>query len=74
MSDGNWWALSSYLLIGHWYEKKSASDAAMKAFITNRVGDVGFFIGMAILFTTFHTFGLKEIFAGIQSGTAALGQ
>ena len=57
--------LSSYLLIGHWYEKKSASDAAMKAFITNRVGDVGFFIGMAILFTTFHTFGLNEIFAGI---------
>lgn len=65
--------LSSYLLIGHWYEKKSASDAAMKAFITNRVGDVGFFLGMAILFTTFHTFGLNEIFAGIQSGQMPLG-
>ncbi|MEO8168024.1 MAG: proton-conducting transporter membrane subunit, partial [bacterium] len=50
--------LSSYLLIGHWYEKKSASNAAMKAFIVNRVGDVGFFIGIMILFTTFHTFGL----------------
>ncbi len=65
--------LSSYLLIGHWYEKKSASNAAMKAFITNRVGDLGFFIGMAIMFTTFHTFGLTEIFAGLQSGQMPLG-
>ncbi len=65
--------LSSYLLIGHWYEKKSASDAAMKAFITNRIGDVGFFIGMAILFTTFHTFGLQEIFDGIGSGQLPYG-
>lgn len=35
--------LSSYLLIGFWYEKKSASDAGKKAFIVNRVGDLGFF-------------------------------
>lgn len=61
--------LSSYLLIGHWYEKKSASDAAMKAFIVNRIGDVGFFISIMIFFMTFHTFGLKEIFEGLQSGT-----
>jgi NADH-quinone oxidoreductase subunit L len=60
--------ISSYLLIGHWYEKKSASDAAIKAFIVNRVGDLGFFIGINILYFTFHTFGLKEIFAGIQGG------
>jgi len=65
--------ISSYLLIGHWYEKKSASDAGMKAFIVNRVGDAGFFIGMAILFATFHTFGLKEIFAGIGSGQIPYG-
>jgi NADH-quinone oxidoreductase subunit L len=65
--------LSSYLLIGHWYEKKSASDAAMKAFITNRVGDVGFFIGIMILFFTFRTFGLTEIFEGIKSGTIPFG-
>ncbi len=65
--------LSSYLLIGHWYEKKSASNAAMKAFIVNRVGDVGFFIGIMILFTTFHTFGLTEIFEGIKSGTVPYG-
>jgi NADH-quinone oxidoreductase subunit L len=40
----------SYLLIGFWYETKTASNAAIKAFITNRVGDVGFIIGMGILF------------------------
>ena len=37
---------SSWLLIGHWYEKTSASEAAKKAFITNRVGDFGFLIGI----------------------------
>ncbi len=37
---------SSYLLIGHWHEKQSASDAAKKAFITNRVGDFGFLLGI----------------------------
>jgi NADH-quinone oxidoreductase subunit L len=42
--------LCSYLLIGFWYEKKSASNAAIKAFITNRVGDFGFLIGFGILF------------------------
>lgn len=41
--------LCSYLLIGFWYEKKSASDAAIKAFITNRVGDFGFLIGLGFL-------------------------
>ncbi len=65
--------LSSYLLIGHWYEKKSASDAAMKAFIVNRVGDIGFFVGIMILFGTFHTFGLNEIFGGIAAGTLPFG-
>jgi len=60
--------ISSYLLIGHWYEKKSASDAAIKAFIVNRIGDVGFFIGIAILYHTFHTFGLREIFEAIRGG------
>ncbi|HSV14824.1 MAG TPA: NADH-quinone oxidoreductase subunit L, partial [Tepidisphaeraceae bacterium] len=42
--------LCSYLLIGFWYEKKSASNAAIKAFIVNRVGDFGFLIGFGILF------------------------
>ena len=65
--------LSSYLLIGHWYEKKSASDAAIKAFIVNRIGDIGFFTGIMILFATFHTFGLQEIFDGIKNGTIPYG-
>ena len=58
--------ICSYLLIGHWYEKKSASNAAIKAFITNRVGDFGFLIGMLTLYATFHTFNLRELFEGIQ--------
>lgn len=61
--------ISSYLLIGHWYEKKSASNAAIKAFVVNRIGDFGFLIGILILWTTFRTFGLQEIFDGIRHGT-----
>ena len=45
--------LCSYLLIGYWYEKKSASDAGKKAFITNRVGDWGFVLGVFLIFMTF---------------------
>lgn len=60
--------LSSYLLIGHWFEKKSASDAAKKAFIVNRIGDIGMFIGIMILFTTYHTFTFDEIFSEISNG------
>jgi NADH-quinone oxidoreductase subunit L len=44
--------LCSYLLIGFWYEKKSASDAAKKAFIVNRIGDFGFALGIFLLFST----------------------
>ena len=65
--------LSSYLLIGHWFEKKSASDAAKKAFIVNRVGDIGMFTGIMILFATFHTFTFDTIFEGIKSGNIPLG-
>ncbi len=65
--------LSSYLLIGHWYEKKSASDAAKKAFVVNRIGDIGMFTGIMILYYTFHTFGFKEIFDAIGSGKIPMG-
>jgi NADH-quinone oxidoreductase subunit L len=47
--------LCSYLLIGYWYEKKSASDAGKKAFIVNRVGDWGFVLGVFLVFYTFGT-------------------
>ncbi|MEI7812539.1 MAG: NADH-quinone oxidoreductase subunit L [Ignavibacteria bacterium] len=60
--------LSSYLLIGFWFEKKSASDASKKAFLVNRVGDTGMFIGIMILFTHYHTFTFDAIFAQIASG------
>jgi NADH-quinone oxidoreductase subunit L len=60
--------LSSYLLIGFWYEKKSASDAAKKAFIVNRVGDIGFFLGILILFTHYQTFTFDTIFSEIAAG------
>ena len=40
----------SYLLIGHWFEEKENSDAAIKAFITTRAGDLGFVIGVIVLF------------------------
>jgi NADH-quinone oxidoreductase subunit L len=53
--------LCSYLLIGYWYEKKTASDAGRKAFITNRVGDWGFILGIFLIFWTFGTFDFREI-------------
>src|SRR5688572_21641372 len=41
--------VSSYILIGHWYQKNSAADAAKKAFLVNRIGDFGFMIGILLL-------------------------
>jgi NADH-quinone oxidoreductase subunit L len=55
--------LCSYLLIGHWYYKKSAADAAKKAFIVNRVGDFGFGLGVMLLFTTFGTLDYQTLFS-----------
>ena len=54
--------LSSYLLIGFYFLKKSASDAGKKAFIVNRIGDFGFMLGMFLLFKTFHTLDFTELF------------
>ncbi len=65
--------LSSYLLIGHWYEKKSAADASKKAFIVNRIGDIGMFTGILILYHTFRTFGFAEIFSAIRGGQLPMG-
>ncbi|MGC6464639.1 MAG: NADH-quinone oxidoreductase subunit L [Akkermansiaceae bacterium] len=58
--------LSSYLLIGHWYEKDSAADAAKKAFLTNRIGDFGFMIGILMLWGITGTF----TFAGLEAWSA----
>jgi NADH-quinone oxidoreductase subunit L len=57
--------LSSYLLIGHWYQKESAADAAKKAFIVNRIGDFGFLIGILLVFGLTGTFVFGEMGAGL---------
>lgn len=54
--------LCSYLLIGYWYEKESAAIAAKKAFMVTRLGDIFLFLGIILLFTTFHTFSYRELF------------
>jgi NADH-quinone oxidoreductase subunit L len=53
--------LCSYLLIGYWYTKKSAGDAGKKAFITNRVGDWAFILGMFLIFMTFGTIDFRAV-------------
>ena len=60
--------LSSYLLIGFWFEKKSASDAGKKAFIVNRVGDFGFLIGILIIYATCGVMGYDQVFLAIGEG------
>jgi NADH-quinone oxidoreductase subunit L len=52
---------SSYLLIGHWHERQSASDAAKKAFIVNRVGDFGFLLGIIWCYHAFGTVNLTAL-------------
>ena len=58
--------VSSYLLIGHWFEKDSAANAAKKAFLTNRVGDIGFFIGIMLIYTAIGSFVFGDIFEGVS--------
>ena len=57
--------LASYLLIGYWYDRESANRAAMKAFIVNRVGDVCFMLGLALVFYVFGSIEFDTIFAAI---------
>lgn len=53
---------SSFLLIGFWYTRHAASQAAKKAFIMNRIGDLGFLAGIMIIYNQFQTFDLIELF------------
>jgi NADH-quinone oxidoreductase subunit L len=55
--------VASYLLIGFWYHKRSANDAAIKAFITNRVGDFGFALGIMAAFFAYGSIRYDEVFA-----------
>ncbi len=60
--------LCSYLLIGFWFERKVAADAAKKAFITTRIGDVGFAIGILMLFGYVPTLQYADVFAAAEHG------
>jgi len=59
--------LCSYLLIGFWYKKNSANNAAIKAFIVNRVGDFGLAIGIFLIFNYFGTVNYDEVFSKAAS-------
>lgn len=61
--------LCSYLLIGFWYEKPAAAAAGKKAFLVNRIGDVGFALGVFLIWTTFGTLDFNGVFAA--AGTIA---
>ncbi len=63
--------LTSYLLIGFWFEKHSASDAGKKAFLTTRIGDVGMFIGIMIVGWKIGDFSYQGVFTGIANGEIA---
>jgi len=62
--------LCSYLLIGFWYDKQSATDAGKKAFIVNRIGDFGFLLGMFTLFAVFNTLDFTAIFSDAEAKSA----
>ncbi|KQZ62884.1 NADH:ubiquinone oxidoreductase subunit L [Rhizobium sp. Root149] len=65
--------LASYLLIGFWFKKPSASAAAMKAFIVNRVGDFGFVLGISGVFVLFGSINFETIFATAPTYLPAAG-
>ncbi|MFQ6675843.1 MAG: NADH-quinone oxidoreductase subunit L [Fidelibacterota bacterium] len=60
--------LSSYLLIGFWFERDAAADAGKKAFLVNRIGDIGMFIGILIFFTATGSFLFTDVFEGVAAG------
>jgi NADH-quinone oxidoreductase subunit L len=59
--------LCSYLLIGYWFERTRAADAGRKAFLTNRVGDWGFLLGILLVFWTFGTLDFRAVAAAVGS-------
>ena len=63
--------LASYLLIGFWFKKESACNAAMKAFLVNRVGDFGFALGIFTIYLVFHTLDYATVFQMARTGQFA---
>jgi len=64
--------LCSYLLIGFWYSSTANADAGKKAFITNRIGDFGFLLGMFLLFQYAGSLSIPEISSAARTGTALM--
>ncbi|MDG3006794.1 NADH-quinone oxidoreductase subunit L [Paludisphaera mucosa] len=64
--------ICSYLLIGFWYEEKANADAANKAFVVNRVGDVGMLIGLGILWSALGTFDFQAVSQGLRDASGHL--
>jgi NADH-quinone oxidoreductase subunit L len=62
--------LCSYLLIGYWYDRPSANAAAIKAFIVNRIGDLAFAVGVALVFFKFGSVEFPTIFAAVSQHQA----
>lgn len=61
--------LCSYLLIGFWYKNRDYTNAAKKAFVMNRIGDLGFLVGMLLILFNFGTLSYQDFFGGINNGT-----
>ena len=59
--------LSSYLLIGFWYQRRSAVLAARKAFVMNVIGDVGMILGAFVLFATYHAITYSQVFSAVDA-------
>ncbi len=65
--------LCSYLLIGFWFKNRDYTNAAKKAFVMNRIGDLGFLVGMLLVLANFHTLTYKDFFTQLSSGGAGNG-
>ncbi len=62
----------SYLLIGFWHQRKSAADAAVKAFLVNRIGDFGFAIGIILIFWNFGSLNYSDVFGSVSDHSTDL--
>jgi NADH-quinone oxidoreductase subunit L len=65
--------LSSYLLIGFWFERRAAADAAKKAFVVTRVGDVGLLVGVLLLGSAAGSYRFASVFAALKAGALVPG-
>ncbi|MCZ6875591.1 MAG: NADH-quinone oxidoreductase subunit L [bacterium] len=65
--------LCSYLLIGFWYDRQSASDAGKKAFLVNRIGDAGFILAMSLIFWTTGSLDYEDVFAKANADAISVG-